>query len=98
MHLLQRTLKGVPPPPTLPAPLTTCVKLALNPQLPVADEKHMQKCRSAFGAFHENIGKGVLGGEGGGAGSGKASVRVSVEEEISIAKPGVVLASGQSQR
>lgn len=63
MHLLQRTLKGVPPPPTLPAPLTTCVKLALNPQLPVADEKHMQKCRSAFGAFHENIGKGVLGGD-----------------------------------
>ena len=68
MHLLKWALKGVPPPPTLPAPLATCIQLAVNPQLPVADDKHMQKCRSAFGAFHENIGKGVLGGEGGGAG------------------------------
>ena len=65
MHLVQRALKGIPPPPTLPAPLMTCIQVSVNPQLPVADDKHLQKCKSAFGAFHENIGKGVLGGEGG---------------------------------
>lgn len=63
MHLIQRALKGLAIPQLLPTALLACIQLAVNPQLPVADNKHLKKCRSAFSAFHANIGKGVLGGE-----------------------------------
>ena len=66
MHLIQRVLKGLPVPLLLPTALLACIQLAVHPQLPVADDKHLKKCRSAFSAFHANIGKGVLGGEGNG--------------------------------
>ncbi len=65
MHLIQQTLKGHAPPPLphpLPAPLLACVQQAVRPQLPIAEEAHVQKCKSAFGAFLQNVGKGVLGG------------------------------------
>ena len=61
MHMIQRCLQGAPVPTTLPAPLLTVLKLANNPQLPVADDNHVKKCRKAFGAFH--LQTGVLGGE-----------------------------------
>lgn len=63
MHLIQRVLRGVSLPPSLPESVLACVESAVNPRLPIADDKHLKKCQSAFGAFHANIGKGVLGGE-----------------------------------
>ena len=63
MHLIQQVLRGVSLSSSLPESLLACVESAVNPRLPVADDKHLKKCRSAFGAFHANVGKGVLGGE-----------------------------------
>lgn len=63
MHLVQQVLRGVSLPSSLPESILACVEFAVNPRLPIADDKHLKKCRSAFGAFHANIGKGVLGGE-----------------------------------
>ena len=63
MHLIQQVLRGVSLSLSLPESLLACVESAVNPRLPVADDKHLKKCQSAFGAFHANVGKGVLGGK-----------------------------------
>lgn len=63
MHMIRVMLRDHTSLPTAcPAPLRLLVKQTLYPQLPVANQAHLSKCRKAFGAFFENIGQGVLGG------------------------------------
>ncbi len=63
MHMIRVLLRdNIPLPDTCPASLRLLVKQTLYPQLPVANQAHLVKCRKAFGAFFENIGQGVLGG------------------------------------
>ncbi len=64
MHLIRVVLRDhTPLPATCPAPIQGLVKQSLYPQLPVATQAHLDKCRKAFGAFFENVGHGVLGGQ-----------------------------------
>ena len=63
MTLIQHSLTGSALPLSLPSQLHTIVQKSVNPQLPVADESHLVKCKKAFKAFQSNIGVGVLGGE-----------------------------------
>ena len=63
MLLVQQNLKGVPLPLYLPNELYNVYMQVMKPQLPVATDAHLGKCKKAFEAFRQNIGKGVLGGE-----------------------------------
>lgn len=64
MHLIRVMLRDdTALPATCPTPLRLLVKHTLYPQLPVANQAHLDKCKKAFGAFFDNIGQGVLGGE-----------------------------------
>ena len=63
MFLVQQTLRGVPIPLYLPEQLHKVYIQVVNPQLPVATDAHLAKCKKAFEAFRQNIGKAVLGGE-----------------------------------
>lgn len=63
MFLVQQTLRGVPIPLYLPEQLHKVYVQVVNPQLPVATDAHLSKCKKAFEAFRQNIGKAVLGGQ-----------------------------------
>ncbi len=64
MHLIRVVLRDhTPLPATCPAPIQGLVKQCMYPQLPVATQAHLDKCRKAFGAFFENVGHGVMGGQ-----------------------------------
>ncbi|XP_064387118.1 zinc finger CCCH domain-containing protein 13-like isoform X3 [Halichondria panicea] len=64
MHLIRVVLRDhTPLPATCPAPIQGLVKQCMYPQLPVATQAHLDKCRKAFGAFFENVGHGVMGGD-----------------------------------
>ena len=41
MHLVQRVLRGVSLPSSLPESILACVEFAVNPRLPIADDKHL---------------------------------------------------------
>ena len=63
MHLVDLALKGVPPPPSLPPPLRSCVEGVVRGRLPAMDDDHVIKCQSAFLAFKSDIATGTLGSE-----------------------------------
>ena len=63
MYLIQQSLRGIPLPLYLPQQLHSVYAQVVNPQLPVATDAHLGKCKKAFEAFRQNIGKGVLGGK-----------------------------------
>ena len=63
MYLVQQGLRGVSLPLFLPQQLQSVYAQVMNPQLPVATNAHLGKCKKAFEAFRQNIGKGVLGGK-----------------------------------
>lgn len=62
MYLTQQNLRGIPLPLYLPNQLHSVYVQVVSPQLPVATDSHLAKCKKAFEAFRQNIGKGVLGG------------------------------------